>query len=191
MEEKFYKLAEQFVTEAFTTLGDPLAIKHLKRTVYWLKLLKPDADGALLIAAVSHDIERGFISNDNLNKFRKSNKGFVDDSLLELHQKKGADIIAKFLEENCADKKLIERVKILVSKHEVGGDKDQNLLKDADSLSFFENNVSHFITKLAGDTGKEKVKSKFEWMFNRISSEKARKIAQPWFEEAIRRLDSS
>ena len=31
---------------------------HFDRTVYWLQQLRPDADGALLIAAISHDIER-------------------------------------------------------------------------------------------------------------------------------------
>lgn len=77
---------------------------------------------------------------------------------------------------------------MLVSKHEVGGNDDQNLLKDADSISFFENNVDHFVNKKVGETSKEKVKDKFEWMFNRISSEKAKQIARPWYEEAIKKL---
>ncbi len=46
---------------------------------------------------------------------------------------------------------------MLVSKHEVGGNEDQNLLKDADSISFFENQVGHFLSKQTAETGKEKL----------------------------------
>ena len=36
--------------------------------------------------------------------------------------------------------------------------------------------------------GVERVKGKIDWMFNRISSEKAKKIALSWYEEAIKQL---
>jgi len=78
---------------------------------------------------------------------------------------------------------------MLISKHEEGGNDDQNLLKDADSISFFENNVPLFLTKHVSEVGKEKVKEKFDWMFNRITSEKAKQIARQWYEEAIKKLD--
>jgi hypothetical protein len=42
---------------------------------------------------------------------------------------------------------MIERVMMLVSKHEVGGNDDQNLLKDADAISFLENQIDVFLTK--------------------------------------------
>ena len=78
---------------------------------------------------------------------------------------------------------------MLVSKHEEGGNDDQNLLKDADSVSFFETNISLFLTKHVQDVGKEKVREKFDWMYKRITSEKAKQIARPWYEEAIKNLD--
>ena len=77
---------------------------------------------------------------------------------------------------------MIERVKMLISKHEVGGNDDQNLLKDADSVSFLENNVDHFINNLVSETSKEKVKDKFDRTFNRITSQQAREIARPRYE---------
>jgi len=91
------------------------------------------------------------------------------------------------LKKQSADEKLISRVKHLISKHEEGGDEDQNLLKDADSISFFENNVESFLTK-KDELGKEKVKEKFDWMFKRITSEKAREIARKWYEKALKDL---
>jgi len=37
--------------------------------------------------------------------------------------------------------------------------------------------------------GAEKIKDKFDWMFNRITSEKAKEIACPWYEEGLRQLN--
>ncbi len=180
-----YQKVEQFVVDSFTKAGDTGGIRHFKRTVYWIQQLKPDADEALLIAAIAHDIERAFRETGYGEKFQK---GFRTDEHLVYHQEKGTEIIEGFLQKQNADKKLIERVKKLISKHEVGGDDDQDILKDADSVSFFENNVEQFVTKFVPEVGKENVKDKFDWMFNRISNEQAKKIALPWYKEAIKQL---
>jgi len=184
----FYYKVEQFVIDSFTKVGDNHGIKHFERTVYWLKQLKPDADEALLIAAFAHDIERAFRDHANYDNIKKSAKGFSGDEHLIPHQKKGAKIIADFLEQQGADGKLIERVVMLVNKHEVGGNDDQNLLKDADSISFLENNINHFIDVKVKQTSKQIVKEKFDWMFNRITSEKAKQITRLWYEDGIKRL---
>lgn len=96
--------------------------------------------------------------------------------------------MVEFLRKHGADKNLIDRVRMLISRHEEGGSEDQNLLKDADSISFFENNVDYFLTKKVLEVGKEKVREKFDWMFNRITFDKAKKIAKKMYQEAIRRL---
>jgi hypothetical protein len=188
MPANIYKEVEQFVIDSFTKAGDDLGIKHLLRTVHWIRVLRPDADEALLISAVAHDIERCFRDHQNYHHINKSDKGFKSDEHLAHHQKEGARIIEEYLQKIHADKKIIERVNMLVSQHEVGGNDDQNLLKDADSLSFFENNVNHFVNKKVGETSKEKVKEKFDWMFDRITSEKAKQIAQVWYGNAIKKL---
>ena len=96
--------------------------------------------------------------------------------------------MAEFLRRAGADETTVVRVKHLISKHEVGGDADQNLLKDVDSVSFFENNVPHFVTKKVKELNREKVKAKFDWMFNRITAEQAKQIARPWYEVAVKTL---
>ena len=182
---ELYQKVEQFVVDSFTEAGNVKGIKHFKRTVYWVQQLNSEADESLLIAAVAHDIERAFRESNYAEKFQK---GFRTDEHLVHHQERGAEIIADFLQKQGVDKGFIERIKDLISKHEVGGSGDQDILKDADSVSFFENNVDHFVINLALEVGKENVKDKFDWMFNRISNEKAKQIAFPWYKEAIKRL---
>ncbi len=187
MDLKYYQKAKQFVIGSFTKCGKSYQIKHFERTVYWMKKLKADADEALLISAVAHDIERAFRKKDVEDK--KISHSYTDLEFLRPHEERGAEIIADFLKKESAEQKLIDKVKKLVSRHEEGGDEDQNLLKDADSISFFENNVSVFLRKDVPEIGKEKVKEKFDWMFNRITSEKARQISRQWYEEAIKKLE--
>jgi hypothetical protein len=187
MNTELFKQVKEFVNSSFNHKG----INHFEQTVYWVKKLKPDADEALLIAAYAHDIQRAFRGSQIEKAIKKSKKGFNDKKLMKLHQEKGAEIMGKFLEKEGADKNLIERVKHLISRHEWGGDDNQNLLKDADSLSFFECNIEHFIKIKAREMGKDKVKAKFDWMYERITSPKAKKIAKPIYQKAIKDLEKS
>ncbi len=188
--EWYFTLVKGFVKEAFIKANNQGDIRHFERTVYWLKQLKPDADEALCLAAFAHDIERAFRDEAAKERFKASSKGFTDEDHLANHQNKGAEIIANYLKEQQAPKELIDRVQMLISKHEVGGNVDQNLLKDADSISYFENQIEHFLTKKVADVGKDKVRVKFQWMFDRITSEKAKEVAKPMFEDAISKLNN-
>ena len=142
----------------------------------------------MFIAAVAHDIERGFRNHAAYDKVKISDKGFRSDEHLTHHQKESAGMIGEYLQQIGADKRIIERVIMLVSKHEIGGNEDQNLLKDADSISFFETNVDYFVSKTVSEIGKEKVKDKFDWTFNRITSDKAKQFARQLYEGAIKKL---
>lgn len=180
---KYFRKVRKFVDSSF----DSTKLPHFERTVYWVKKLKPDADEALLISAYAHDIQRAFrVGRDK--GLIKSKSGFQDENLMKIHQEEGARIMGDYLEKVGANKKLIERVMHLISKHEVGGDKDQNILKDADSLSFFGTNADHFIKVKAKKAGKDKVKKKFDWMYERITSKKAKEIAQPLYLKAMESL---
>ena len=190
MISKLYTKVEKFVIDSFNRIEQTYQIKHFKRTVYWIKKLRPDADEALLIAGIAHDIERAFRKSISHEQIKKSAKGFSDKKYIGPHQQEGAEIIADFLKREGADRKLIRRVKMLVSKHEVGGNADQDLLKDADSISFFENNVTNFI-KLMSKVKAEKINGKFDWMFNRITSKKAKEIVNSWYKDAINQLNQN
>jgi hypothetical protein len=178
-----FKKTREFIDKSFRNEAQML---HFDRTVHWLKVLKPDADEASLIAAIGHDIERAFRKND---PFENKSKKFTDENHLKNHQETGAKILEKFLKEQGADLNTIKKVKHLVSNHEIGGDVDQNLLKDADSLSFLENNADIFLKRLE-KLGYSKVKEKFDWMYFRITQPKAKKIGKPFYKKIIKKLDS-
>ena len=183
---KFFNRVEQFVKESFTKIGQESQIKHFERTVFWIKELNPKSDEALLISAIAHDIERAYRTKEQHEKI--TGVGFTHPEFFRPHEEKGAEIIAEFLKDNGANQTLIEKVKMLISRHEEGGNEEQDLLKDADSLSFFENNISSFLKKVK-EQGKENIRKKFDWMFNRISSQNAKQIAEPWYEKAIEDLE--
>jgi hypothetical protein len=188
MKSDLYEKSEKLVIDSFTKAGDKDGIRHFIRAVYWTKKLKPDSDEAMHIAAVAHDIERAFRGDNEVDEvFRE--RGFKDQDFLNYHQSKGAEIIANFLESQGADTKLIERVKALVENHEIGGNEDQNVIKDADSISYFENNIDYFVETKAKEIGKDRVKEKFDWMYERMSSDRAKRIASKWYKDALKRLD--
>jgi hypothetical protein len=186
---QFYPKVEKFVEESFYRLGnlgdgDPeMNIRHLKQAAYWLKQIKPDADEAMLVAALGHDIERAYRDDKLMESL-----GWYSPAFYKLHQEKGAEIIGKFLIKQGATEEFVARTKNFIEHHEFGGTDDQNLVKDADCLSFLENNIPFFLDKKVKQLGKEKVKSKFDDMMNRITSEKAKAIANPRYEEAIKKL---
>jgi len=53
MDLRIYNMAEQFVFDSFNKAEKPSQIKHFVQTVHWLKILSPDADEALLVAAIA------------------------------------------------------------------------------------------------------------------------------------------
>ncbi|MCK5061072.1 DUF4202 family protein [Candidatus Parcubacteria bacterium] len=182
--KSIFNKTREFVKESFNR--NDAQMRHFDRTAYWIKELKPDVDIAYLIAAIGHDIERAF--KDAKKDFVNTKLSFRDEEFLKQHSEKGAEILGKFLEKEGANNKLINRVKHMVSKHELGGDEDQNLLKDADSLSFVENNGPIFLSKIE-KLGYDRIKEKFDWMYNRITSEKAKEIGKPFYDKMMSELE--
>ena len=178
----FYNKTKQFVTDVFAKANDLNGIKHHERVDYWVIQLEPDADEALRTAAISHDIERG------INGDWKASS--MDPEKLRKHQDLCASIMEEFLKKEGAEDKFIQRVKHLISSHEYGGDKDQNILSDADRLTYFEN-VALRHAKTCKDKGKtkEEMRSKLDFEFNKIHSTKARDIAIKWYQEALDELN--
>lgn len=185
MDTDLFDKVRSFVQKSFD--DNKAQMLHFDRTVDWLKQLKPDACEAFLIAAIGHDIERAFSRDDKLG-FDKNDRSFRDEEWLKYHSAKGAEILGEFLLKEQVGKEIINKVKHLISKHEVGGDEEQNLLKDADSLSFVENNAPIFLSKI-DKLGYERVKEKFDWMHDRISSQRAKELAKPFYDKMMFELE--
>lgn len=181
--DDFYKKVIRFVDDAFKGKQKP----HFERTVYWFEKFSPIFSEVHKIAAYAHDIERAF-----RDETKKVPENYLDPVFLAEHQGKGAEIISEFLRESGASPEIIEKVAHLIRKHEEGGDAEQNALKDADSVSFFETNAEMFVNEKAPKEGYEKIKEKLDWMFGRITLPEAKEAASPeyekWSEELRRRF---
>ncbi|MFA6553254.1 MAG: HD domain-containing protein [Patescibacteria group bacterium] len=175
-----YKQVDQWLSAT----AKPRQMVHFRRAAYWVKQLRSDADEAMLIAALGHDAERVFHGHTD----PKAGENLHEPAYLKKHQEGGADIVGDFLQKSGADQKLVDRVRMLIARHEEGGTDDQNVIKDADSVSFFENNIDHFLNDLLKKCGRENVKDKFQWMFSRITSERAKDIVKSWYEQAMESL---
>jgi hypothetical protein len=186
---KFYPQVVNYLNILFKKKEFEHILVHSLRTAYWVKKLRIDADEALCIAAIAHDIDKAFEIKNHLDRIKKSDQGFRDSKYLKFHQNYSAKIIGEFLSCVGANKKMVERVKMLVSKHEEGGKRDQNILKDADSLSYFENVIDFFLSTRLKQTGYLKTKEKIDWMYNRISSRKAKNMCKKWYLRSIKKLE--
>ena len=172
---------KEFVAKAF----EGKSLTHFEKTIYWVKQLEPQASEAMFIAAYSHDIARAY-SNEPITKFQHIEMN--DPEYLKVHQEQGAQIMKEFLLKHDYDQ--IELVYTMIRYHEVGGTPEADLLMDADSISYLEVNAPIHAEKFVPILGREKVRRKIEWMFHRISTDKAKELAKPYFEKSLQILNN-
>ncbi len=148
--------------------------RHSKNTLKWLLKLKPDADEALQIAALGHDVERAAPQR----KVRRED--FQDyDRFKAAHASNSAEILKEImLQCGIEDETLIQEVYDLVRRHEVGGDARSSLLKDADSISFFEVNLPLYYQR----NDPEETKRRCRWGYRRLSEEAKKIVGKLTFE---------
>ncbi len=158
---------ERRIREVIARSGVPEDPEHSRNTVEWVLRLAPQADAALRIAAQGHDIDRALEER----KVRRAD--FADyDAFKAAHARNGASILAEIMREFAVeDDALTSEVHRLVCLHEVGGDPRSDLLKDADSLSYFDVNLPLYYDR----NGWEETRRRCVWGYLRLS-ESARSI---------------
>jgi len=135
---------------------DPI---HSKNTLEWVLKLKVDADEALKISALGHDIERA-IEKRKVN--RKDYKTF--DEFKNAHAINSAKILAEIMKKYKIDNSLTESVFHLVSCHETGGTGNADILKNADTISFFHVNLPFYYNR----NGIEDTKRRCLWGYRKL-----------------------
>jgi len=142
---------------------------HARLVLKWVCELKPDADEALKIAALSHDIDRAItgITEKDLKDFSQL------DEFKKEHSLRSAKFICDILSKHDYPIVIIEKVKHLVENHEFGGDMETSILTDADSLAYFDYNVPSYLKR----NGEERAKEKIKFMYDRLS-EKAKNLVK-------------
>ena len=146
---------------------------HSKNTLNWLLTLKPDADEALQIAALGHDIERAI----DRRKVRRENFEHYDQ-FKAAHAHNSAKILKEVMQDCGVDETVMEQVYDLVRRHEVGGNDRSDLLKDADSISYFEVNLPHYYNR----HGWDETKRRCLWGYKRLSEKMKTLAAKLTFE---------
>jgi hypothetical protein len=132
---------------------------HAKNTLEWLLKFKPDADEGLKIAALGHDIERAV---EKRKVRRQDYKSY--DAFKHAHALNSAKILAEIMEDCKIEKELVDDIFTLVSQHETGGNNRMNVLRDADSISFFQINLPYYFAR----NGVEETKERYLWGYRKL-----------------------
>jgi hypothetical protein len=146
------------IIEKSSVPEDPL---HSKNTLEWLLRLKPDADEALKVAALGHDIERAIeerkVKREDFSSF---------DEFKKAHALNSARIMAEIMAECTIGKKLADDIFSLVAHHETGGDEMAEVLKEADTISYFDVNLPLYYARHSV----EETKRRALWGYKKLSA---------------------
>lgn len=163
--------------------------EHLLKAEEWLRRIDPSASEAMLLATLTHDMERAFPGPDSPRQDLAH--GPNDPVYIQAHSERSARVVSDFLRQHAASESLIAEVARMIRVHETGGWPEADEVQAADSISFLEVNVDSFLhgigTSPAGWT-LETVRAKFDWMYERIKIAEARVFAAPFYEIAMRKL---
>lgn len=142
---------------------------HSINTLEWLLKLMPDAGESLKIAALGHDIERA------IEKRKVRRQDYKDyDAFKDVHALNSANILAEIMQAYDIDKKMIDKVFSLVRHHETGGTDQIDILKDADSISYFEVNLPLYFVR----NNLKETKRRCLWGYKRLSNQGKKIVAE-------------
>lgn len=145
---------------------DPI---HSINTLEWLLKLMPDASESLKIAALGHDIERA------IEKRKVRRQDYKDyDAFKDAHALNSANILAEIMQAYDIDKKMIDEVFSLVRYHETGGTDQVDILKGADSISYFEVNLPLYFVR----NNLKETKRRCLWGYKRLSDQGKKIVAE-------------
>jgi len=159
--------AKQEILQIISKSSLPEDLPHAKNTVEWVLKLNPKASQAMQIAALAHDIDRA----DEKQKIKRSNFDHYD-TFKTVHAQRSSSVLKKILKKHDLAASLIHDACELVKHHEFGGDPQSDLLREADSLSYFETNLPHYFKR----EGWTETKRRCVWGLQRLSDENRKKV---------------
>jgi hypothetical protein len=162
--------------------------EHLRRTCFWVVELGAGTSAPLRLAALTHDMERHYAGGPRLDK---PGGRWDDPDYLFAHSLRSADVVGWWLTEAGVDDAAFRaEVRRLILRHEVGGDRDADLLQAADSLSYLETlgpMTAAWVRQ--GVCGPEAGRTKLRWMYDRIRDDRVRALAAPLLADALDLID--
>jgi hypothetical protein len=167
------RCAEQLIRSAISGSKVPEDPLHAENTLAWVLKLLPEADVALKLAALGHDIERAIETRRvQKNRFRSF------DEFKAAHASNSAEILRSILGECGVDEHVKIEVCRLVRLHETGGDERSDILKNADALSYFQDNLPLYFAR----NGWMETKRRATWGYARLSPQLRHIVARFRFE---------
>lgn len=163
---------------------DPL---HSKNTRDWVLKLRPNASQSLQIAALAHDIERAIPGRKvSRNKYSDYN------TFKKAHAFNSARIALKILDKHGLNSELKNRIKYLIEHHEAGStvdesvrpglpDRELSVLKDADSLSFFQVNLPLYFQR----NSEKETFFRMKWGYERLSERAKKTVNQFHYKKEV------
>ncbi|MFH0869699.1 MAG: DUF4202 family protein [archaeon] len=140
----------------------PEESKHAKDTLGWLLKINPNPDFIIRVSALGHDIERAMCSKDD--------KAYISHREFKTaHSKRSAEILKDILLKHKTKTADIQRMQDIILHHEFGGNKEANLIKDADSLANFQ-----WCDDMFGKLETHQLKETMIRMFERMEEENKR-----------------
>ena len=143
---------------------------HAENTLEWLLRLETDAGEALQLAALAHDIDRATPEHVRREEYPDY------DAFKAAHARRGARLLRGILEDYGVKSAIVKEACRLVELHEVGGDPGSDLLKDADSISYFDVNLPLYYQR----EGWDETKRRSHWGYRRLT---------PRAQEIVKRID--
>lgn len=137
----------------------PVDPSHSKQVREFVLQIDPNASEELQIAALAHDIDRS-VAPRTAQKPEEPYPKYK-----QRHALRSAKIMVDLMSKHGYSAKSITRVFKLIKNHEVGGDRETDILRDADSASYFANNIDFYLNK----HGEKKTKEKITFMYDRAS----------------------
>lgn len=142
------RLQRAFAAIDAENVGDPHAkeLDHAERAMRWLRVLRPDAPDALLLATRGHHVRRWEIPRGDEPDGRP---GYLRwKRRLQQHH---ADVLGRVLRDVGYDDATVERVQSIVKKERLKTDPDVQSLEDVLALVFLETQLTELGEKLDDD----------------------------------------
>ena len=186
-----WDLAKKHITDVVKNCRDSNDLMpHLEKCLSWGLKLKASAGCALKISLYGHDIDRAF-----KGRIRREDYTNYDEYKIQ-HALHSANYLVEYLTKINSDARLVSEVGILVKHHEnefVGGIEglvysDLRFLRDADSISFFDD--SNAIIKYAVNHGIADTRAKIKYMNDKLTKKaRARPEVMVIYQNAIRQIN--
>ena len=176
--EAYRSLAERVKQDVVNTKPSDYLNPHLEETEQRLLQMVPNASYAERLAALMHDYERA----TGRKVTQKENEDY--ESYKKKHAERSARIAGSMLKERDVDTDFIDEVATLIRYHDrknlpKGHTKYHRKIeqvRDADALSFFENNLDEYLRVHSGDDAR--LKTKILFMHGMMSVEARRALSQ-------------